>query len=191
MKKLTTITAALILAGTALSASADSGFYKCVNAALHGPEAKQVRALDHEFDCKPVKKISIAEGTTHYSGHLSHHLTLRPNDEVYYEFKVIDGVLKEESIKTTIDGGGAGWVVGYALTAVAGYVGVPIPPKIGTSAWDTIAREVSGRDWNHVASGLIAAISVQSAAIEAKRLRQKPVLKRSVQPKFARLVRLK
>ena len=107
-----------MLVGTAVTASADSGFYKCVNAALHGPEAKQVRALDHEFDCKPVKKIRIAEGTTHYSGHLSHHLTWRPNDEVYYEFKVIDGVLKEDSIKTTIDGGGAGWVVGYALTAV-------------------------------------------------------------------------
>ena len=158
----------LFLSTNLIAQSYPQGFLNCVDAVLYGPEAKKVKVIRPKFDCKPLKKIRISEGTVHYSGHLSHHLPARPNDEVKYQFKIVNGVLKEDSIKTTVDvHGGWGKAVGHVVSSLGTYLGLPISPKISSSLWDTIAREISGEDYKDVASALVAAIAVQSAAIEA------------------------
>lgn len=65
---------------------------KAIRAALSGPEVKKIKinepnsSKNHEFNIKPVS-YRVFNGETTVYGQLSHHLTLRDDDQLWYTFK--------------------------------------------------------------------------------------------------------
>ncbi|MGH0791337.1 hypothetical protein ACQVTU_27350, partial [Bacillus cereus] len=108
---------------------------KAVQAALLGPEIKKLKVFDHEFNVKPAY-ISKLGNQTIVNGQISHHLSFRLDDQVYYRFVKEDGVIKNLEIK--IDRGG--WTKITARVSLPNPIAIklrkrdtPKPKKIGVS----------------------------------------------------------
>lgn len=66
-------------------------FQKAMKAALDGPEAKKIKPEKHEFNVKKVRIVTTAGGieVDGSSGHhISHHRSLRPDDQIFFRCKV-------------------------------------------------------------------------------------------------------
>ena len=159
---------ATVTSGFAQSAVANSnGISKCIGAAINGPEIKKQQVFEHRYDCKPMEVSKYPNGITRYNGHLSHHLPLRPNDEIFYEFTIIKGKLQEDSVKTNIKKGGLDTLIGVAASAAGAFFGVPIPPNVAANVWDTLAESAARGGWEQVANATIAGIAFEAAMEES------------------------
>jgi hypothetical protein len=65
-------------------------FEKAMHAALQGPEVKKLKIEKHEFNVKPIKTQRVA-GKLEVGGQISHHLSLRDDDQYRYRFTLVPG----------------------------------------------------------------------------------------------------
>jgi hypothetical protein len=83
---------------------------KAVNAALNGPEIRDVRFAQYRFNVKPAK-ITRSGGTVTVIGgeensYISRRRRARANDRIYYEFDKTHGTVHIDEIDIDIDRGG-------------------------------------------------------------------------------------
>lgn len=69
----------------------DSRLDKMVDAALHGPELKMVKYVNHEFHIHQAKVIDRVSGITRVQGQITHYLLFRPDDQFYYTIEKQNG----------------------------------------------------------------------------------------------------
>jgi len=90
-----------------MTAIAPAKLESAMKAALAGPEKKKLKLGSHEFNIKPVR-VTRSNGSIHVSGQkghqISHHLTMRADDQVYYSFDKNGDVVS--NLKVEIEKGG-------------------------------------------------------------------------------------
>ncbi len=89
-------------------AVSQSKFEKAMRAALFGPEVKELRLDEHEFNVKRVR-VARASGGVLIDGqsgrHISHHLSFRPDDQVFYRAFVTDfGTVQDIQVNVKTSG---------------------------------------------------------------------------------------
>ncbi|MEK4614429.1 methyltransferase [Bacillus sp. FSL K6-0067] len=129
---------------------------KAVQAALLGPEIKKVKVFDHEFNVKPAY-ISKLGNQTVVNGQISHHLSFRLDDQVYYRFVKEDGVIKNLEIK--IDRGGWTKITAPIGAIIAQYFGVPITPDLLSQIGQQLGALTDGK-WEYASEAIVAAIGL-------------------------------
>ena len=129
---------------------------KAVQAALLGPEIKKLKVFDHEFNVKPAY-ISKLGNQTVVNGQISHHLSFRLDDQVYYRFVKEDGVIKNLEIK--IDRGGWTKITAPIGAIIAQYFGFPITPDLLSQIGQQLGALTDGK-WEYAAEAIVAAIGL-------------------------------
>lgn len=127
---------------------------KGANAAIYGPELK-LKIGDHDLT---VKKATITKrnGGVLIRGQISHHLSLRSDDQLYYLIEKADG--KVVSVKLSIMRGG----VTSILSSFAGNI---VGSKHAASAIDgTLGKLAEATDgkWDSKAKLLVASIALRA-----------------------------
>ena len=85
---------ALVCCGGQFALAQDANMEKAMTAAFGSKEIKKLKIKGHEFNVKPVSTTNNG-GTVTVKGQISHHLTLRDDDQVYYSFTVrADGTVE-------------------------------------------------------------------------------------------------
>ncbi|MGR5979273.1 hypothetical protein ACT7DJ_17515 [Bacillus cereus] len=77
------------------------------------------------------------------NGQISHHLSYRLDDQVYYRFVKENGEIKNLEIK--IDRGGWTKITAPIGAIIAQYFGVPITPGLFITNWPTIRNPNGGK----------------------------------------------
>lgn len=134
-----------------------AGLNEAVKAALKGPERKDIKIRGHGFNVKKADK-KVVKGETHIWGQISHKLRFQPDDQVFYEIIIKGGQIVK--IKRSIKGGGWGSVAGKVASAIAAYVGVPIPPAKAEELYKIVEKLIVG-DWVEACDVMIAAIALE------------------------------
>ncbi|WP_417894952.1 methyltransferase [Bacillus thuringiensis] len=129
---------------------------KAVQAALLGPEMKKLKVFDHEFNVK-LAYISKLGNQTVVNGQISHHLSFRFDDQVYYRFVKENGEIKNLEIK--IDRGGWTKITAPIGAIIAQYFGVPITPHLLSQIGQQLGTLTDGK-WEYAAEAIVAAISL-------------------------------
>jgi len=129
---------------------------KAVQAALLGPEVKKLKVFDHEFNVKPAY-ISKKNNQTVVNGQISHHLSYRLDDQVYYRFVKENGEIKNLEIK--IDRGGWTKITAPIGAIIAQYFGVPITPELLSQIGQQLGSLTDGK-WEYASEAIIAAIGL-------------------------------
>lgn len=147
----------IAIAAFASSAQAQSPQEKAAKHALNGPEVKKLKVLGHEFNVKKAQIKRTTDGTI-VQGQLSHHLSYRPDDQLYYTIKKSGG--KFTSIDMRIDRGGLAPYIGkatsYRLSDAAGGDATAIAQRLG--------RFFDGK-WESGADVIVATIVLQDLDI--------------------------
>jgi hypothetical protein len=128
-----------------------------LEAALHGPEKKRLRIFRHHFNVKPVEISSEGERTTIF-GQLSHHLSWRPDDQVYYTIIKENGAIR--SITRQIDKGGWWSILAPIISVVGPILGLPIPPEQVAEVGEHV-KDILDGSWQSVADFLITQIALR------------------------------
>lgn len=129
---------------------------KAVQAALLGPEIKKLKVFDHEFNVKPAY-ISKMGNQTVVNGQISHHLSFRLDDQVYYRFVKENGEIKNLEIK--IDRGGWTKITAPIGAIIAQYFGVPITSDLLSQIGQQLGALTDGK-WEYASEAIVAAIGV-------------------------------
>lgn len=129
-----------------------------LNAAFTGPEAKKVKVFDHKFNIKPLQITREGDSETAY-GHISHHLSFRPDDQVYFTIDKIREVITRVDIKIN-RGGWAPIAAPFVSTLGVYFTGVPIPPDQIEAIGRQLGEVVDGR-WDSVAQYIVGEIAVR------------------------------
>jgi hypothetical protein len=152
----------LILALLAIcSASAQAGDAEdAVNTAFCGSsQARFLEFFGHEFHVDPMD-CSVNGSRVSCQGRISHHLSHRPDDQVYYSIDARSGD-HEPRVRININRGGwaglAGRVVSAAVAIYTG--GATIDPGSATEIFRSIGRVQDG-SWEGAAETLIGTISI-------------------------------
>jgi hypothetical protein len=155
-----TVASAVAYGLTQQSVMAGGPLGNCIQGAIKGPERKFLKIFDHEFHCKPLEKRS--EGNTvRVDGHVSHHLSFRPDDQVYYTFVVApDGSYND--LKIDINRGGLAPYLSPIASAVGAYYGVSISPEMAETFFREAGR-LSDGSWEKVAKTIVNSIAVALA----------------------------
>ncbi|QWH75990.1 methyltransferase (plasmid) [Bacillus mycoides] len=135
-----------------------SNLQTAVKAALYGPEVKKIKVFEHEFNVKPIEVVDLGGGKKYVKGQISHHLSFRPDDQVYYEFTVKDG----EVIGTPqyhIDRGGFTPFAAPLLSIIAAYNGIPVNPNDLNTLGQQIGKVIDG-SWEHAAQSIATVVSL-------------------------------
>jgi cellobiose-specific phosphotransferase system component IIB len=136
-----------------------SNLETAVKAALYGPEVKKNKSIfEHEFNVKPIEVVDLGGGKKYVKGQISHHLSFRPDDQVYYEFTVKDG----EVIGTPqyhIDRGGFTPFAAPLLSIIAAYNGIPVNPNDLNTLGQQIGKVIDG-SWEHAAQSIATVVSL-------------------------------
>ena len=122
---------------------------EAVQAALVGRSRKKLKIYDHEFNVKPMEILQRRENYLRVRGHISHHLTWRKDDQVYYLIEVENGTLKPiEAVDITR--GGLALFAGPAASIISAYYGVPIPPDLAEKVSRDLGRvaKAPGSRWS-------------------------------------------
>lgn len=127
---------------------------RATDAALRGPEAKKLKVAGHEFNVKKARVVR-GRGTVIVRGQISHHLTLRPDDQLYYTIQKRGGVVTSLDIK--IDRGGLASYVGKLAQHV---VKIPMAGDKAESAIRRLGGLIDGR-WESAAELIVAAVALQ------------------------------
>ncbi len=72
---------------------------KMVTAALHGPELKKFKYINHEFNIKKATITDRVTGITKIEGQISHHLLFRPDEQFYYLIEKQNGRITKAEFK--------------------------------------------------------------------------------------------
>ncbi|EEM44302.1 methyltransferase [Bacillus cereus] len=129
---------------------------KAVQATLLGPEIKKLKVFDHEFNVKPAY-ISKKDNQTVVNGQISHHLSYRLDDQVYYRFVKENGEIKNLEIK--IDRGGWTKITAPIGAIIAQYFGVPITPDLLSQIGQQLGALTDGK-WEYASEVIVAAIGL-------------------------------
>lgn len=129
---------------------------KAVQAALLGPEIKKLKVFDHEFNVKPAY-ISKLGNQTAVNGQISHHLSFRLDDQVYYRFVKKDGIIKNLEIK--IDRGGWTKITAPIGAIIAQYFGVQITPELLSQIGRQLGTLTDGK-WEYASEAIVTAIGL-------------------------------
>ncbi|OLR27189.1 methyltransferase [Bacillus cereus] len=129
---------------------------KAVQAALLGPEIKKLKVFDHEFNVKPAYISKLGKQTV-VNGQISHHLSFRLDDQVYYRFVKEDGVIKNLEIK--IDRGGWTKITAPIGAVIALYFGVPITPNLLSQIGQQLGALTDGK-WEYASEAIVATIGL-------------------------------
>ena len=141
-------------------------FQKAMNAALDGPEVKKIKPDKHEFNVKKVRVESDANGIVIHGDkghHISHHLTLRDDDQVYFSARVDKtGAVSELSVN--IDRSWANRGVALLADAVLDRLIGKKSDGGATTAPAKDSEKLLDGSWEGEAKFLIANIIVHAAA---------------------------
>ncbi|PEO00750.1 methyltransferase [Bacillus cereus] len=129
---------------------------KAVQAALLGPELKKLKIFDHEFNVKPAY-ISKMGNKTLVNGQISHHLSFRLDDQVYYRFIKENGEVKNPEIK--IDRGGWTKITALIGAIITQYFGIPITPDVLSQIGQQLGALTDGK-WEYASEAIVAAIGL-------------------------------
>ncbi|EOQ10167.1 hypothetical protein [Bacillus cereus] len=127
-----------------------------VQAALVGPEVKKLSVFDHEFNVKPAYISKVGDKTL-VNGQISHHLSFRPDDQLYYRFVKENGEIKDLEIK--IDRGGWTKIAAPIGAILAAYNGLPIKPDLLEKIGQQLGGVIDGK-WEYAAEAIVAAIGL-------------------------------
>lgn len=141
-----------------LAGTASAGMNKAVKAAIDGPAIKKEKVYDHEFNIKKAEKTT--EGSRLIvTGHISHHLRWRPDDQVYYT--IVKEGNKIISIDRKINRGGLAPIAAPIVAAIGTYLtGTPIPPEQVEEVGRAIGAVVD-KKWETASDAIIANIALR------------------------------
>jgi hypothetical protein len=149
---------------SAINAADQARFVTGTEAAICGPEKKGLKLRGHTFNVKKANIIWDEWGRPLYvSGQISHHLSFRPDDQIYYLIEYENGMVKKTDVK--INRGGWGPIIGVVFPVINAVIlvqtgkGLPITPKDVEQAAQDIAKLVGG-NWEHQAQILIGLIGM-------------------------------
>ncbi|PHD55755.1 methyltransferase [Bacillus toyonensis] len=137
---------------------AQNNLETAVKAALYGPEVKKIKVFEHEFNVKPIEVVDLGGGKKYVKGQISHHLSFRPDDQVYYEFTVKDGEVTGTP-QYHIDRGGFTPFAAPLLSLIAAYNGIPVNPNDLNSLGQQIGKVIDG-SWEHAAQSIATVVSL-------------------------------
>lgn len=129
---------------------------KAVQSALLGPEIKKLKVFDHEFNVKPAYISKIGNQTV-VNGQISHHLSFRLDDQVYYRFIKEDGEIKNLEIK--IDRGGWTKITAPIGAIITQYCGIPITPDLLSKIGQQLGALIDGK-WEYASEAILTAIGL-------------------------------
>lgn len=133
-----------------------------LQAALSGPERKKMKIYGHEFNIKPIA-ISSSGNLLIVKGRISHHLSIRPDDQ--FDYTVVVDPSQDATIvdfQYTIDEGGITSLLQPILPTIASMV--PYADLSGAdleSILRKVGNYVSG-DWQSVAVSLATTFAVKA-----------------------------
>lgn len=134
------------------------GLKEALKAALKGPQDKGIKLYDHGFNVKPVERIKDGDKLT-VSGHMSHKLRWRPDDQIYYIIRKEKGVIKKVEIK--FNRGGLAPIAAPFVSALGAYLGgVTVPPDEVEKVGRKLGALVDGK-WETACQILIAEIAIR------------------------------
>jgi hypothetical protein len=137
---------------------------KCLDSARNGPERKKVSLWGHEFNCKRAS-VQTRGAQTVITGQLSHHLSLRTDDQVYYMIvKQWDPARKQWMLVANptveFNQGGKIPLLGETLTLVGLALGAPIPGGAIQQTVEKLAALTVG-SWRGAANNMVGLIAAQ------------------------------
>lgn len=112
----------------------------------------------HEFHSKPINVVRT-NGKIVITGQLSHMLSGRPDDQVFYKI-IKNGNAIESISQDTTKGGHAIWI-GPVATAVGAYFNTPIDPAKATEVMHKVGETVEGQGWVPAADAIITAVALR------------------------------
>ena len=130
---------------------------EAVQAALVGPEQKKLKIYDHEFNVKQTEPAKDGDRLV-VNGQISHHLSFRPDDQVYYIITVEKAAITDIQRKIARGGMRAG-LAAPVVSAFGAYFGVPIPPDKAEEIGRTLGKMVDGT-WEKAVEVIIASIAM-------------------------------
>lgn len=140
----------------------DSGsFADAMKAALCGPERKKIEIFGHKFNVKPVEITREGQEIT-VVGQISHHLTARRDDQIYYRITKEGNTVKE--IQVNIERGGWAPIAAPIISVLSTYItggGFTIPPEKIETVGRTLGRAIDG-SWEQAAQFLIVNIALRA-----------------------------
>lgn len=125
-----------------------------IDSALHGPERKKLKILGHHFNVKPAE-ITRSGSRVTADGQISHHLRLRPDDQVYYHITRSGNVIKK--INMHIVRGGITRIL-VPLSPLAALFGVPLTPDMVERVGRELGRLADG-SWEAACQAIILNIA--------------------------------
>jgi len=134
---------------------AQSAQEKAANHALNGPEVKKLKVVGHEFNVKKAKITHSGMSVT-ITGQLSHRLSLRPDDQLYYTIRKSGGKVTAMEIK--INRGG---LAVYVSKLANHFVGHPVAVDKIDSLVRALGRKVDGK-WESSADLIVATIALKA-----------------------------
>ncbi|EEM98597.1 hypothetical protein bthur0014_68310 [Bacillus thuringiensis IBL 4222] len=137
---------------------AQSNLETAVKAALYGPEVKKIKVFEHEFNVKPIEVVDLGGGKKYVKGQISHHLSFRPDDQLYYDFTVKDGEVMGTP-QYHIDRGGLTPFAAPLLSIIAAYNGIPVNPNDLNTLGQQIGKVIDG-SWEHAAQSIATVVSL-------------------------------
>jgi len=150
-----------VVANSAALSDAEYAIDNAALTALYGPEATRLRVMGHEFNVKMATIEHVGSSTT-IRGQLSHHLSYRPDDQVYFVIRLENSRL--DQISTDTHRGGLAPIVGPIAAVIADYFDVPIDGDMATSALRAIGASIDGA-WESVADAIVTDAGFKAAAL--------------------------
>jgi hypothetical protein len=132
---------------------------RAMTAVFKGPEVKKLKVYDHEFNVKPAE-IVRSGGEVTANGQISHHLSMRTDDQVYYTIVKDKERNEVKTMKIEISRGGLAPVLAPLIAVAAAYVGKPVPPNKVEEVGRMIGSQIEGR-WEEVAQVLVTNIGLR------------------------------
>ncbi len=126
---------------------------RAMKAVFKGPEVKKLDVYDHEFN---VKKAAITRNGKRRTanGQISHHLSFRPDDQLYYTIVKQGDVVKKEDVEVKISRGGAAPFAAPLISAASAYLGKPVPPDKVEEVSRGLGRLIEG-GWEEAAQAIV------------------------------------
>jgi len=136
-----------------------AAFEASMEAGLYGPEKKKIDIYGHEFNVKPMRCSVVDKGTISCQGHISHHLSYRPDDQVYYTIVKEGNVIKE--VTKSVDKGGAAPLLAPIASVIAQAYGIKgLTPEQATDVFQRLGRLLDGR-WETSSDFIIANLAIR------------------------------
>ncbi|EEM80243.1 hypothetical protein [Bacillus thuringiensis] len=136
---------------------AQNNLETAVQAALNGPEVKKIKVFEHEFNVKEIEVVDRGAAGKEVYGQISHHLSFRPDDQLYYKFTKKDGEVT--GFEFHIDRGGWTPIVAPLLSILAAYNGIPVNPNDLTALGQQLGKVIDG-SWEHAGQSIATAVSL-------------------------------